>query len=309
MRYFLKVICVAPLCLTLYSLSGCRSTIHIESTESFPTPSKSLALSIKENITPSPPPLEQKSGSQKSDNKDIEVSEIETNNLSLEKEFRISSPLQGIEMDELDDINSNPFLFVGAGKDEGHHGTDFSFYQFKEFTKIEELPIQSIFSGDVSAIVKDRPPYGNMIMIETPISEFPDYFQSFLESYIMFENLPNFTNLQCPNYEMDKYDIRSEDLSLYVLYAHLYDPPIMEPGMSIHSGDLIGKVGNTGASGNPHLHLEIRLGPPNYQFPEMAHYDNGASTEEMHNYCLWRVSGYFFQIDPMEIIHLYLQNR
>jgi murein DD-endopeptidase MepM/ murein hydrolase activator NlpD len=68
-------------------------------------------------------------------------------------------------------------------------------------------------------------------------------------------------------------------------------------------------VGNSGLSGNPHLHLEFRIGPANFQFEEMAHYENNATNEEMENYCLWRVSGYFYTIDPMQIFEYYLQNR
>ncbi len=308
MRNYHKGLSVSILCLTIFLFTSCGPTIHFEATETFQTPTKSLTSSIKDVSTPSPPLIDQKHESAPTENPEKEVSEISTNNLTLEEQFMISSPLQGIELEELDGINSNPFFFAGTGKDEGHHGTDFSFYQFKEFSTIEELPIHSIFSGNVSSVVNDRPPYGNMIMIETLIKELPESLQSILKSYIMFEDLPNFTNLQCPKYELTE-NFHLDDLSIYVLYAHLYETPLLELGNSIDSGDQIGKVGNTGASGNPHLHLEFRLGPSNFQFSEMAHYDNGATTLEMHNYCLWRVSGYFFQIDPMEIIHYYLQNR
>lgn len=226
-----------------------------------------------------------------------------------DKELLISSPLQGFDLEELEKINSNPFLFLGPGKDEGHHGTDFSFYQYKNFSKIEELPVQSIFSGNVSSFVHDRPPYGNMIIIETPLSDLPDYLYLSSISDINFVDLPNSTNLNCPGYSEIDFKMKLNALSLYVLYAHLYEPPEFGLNQTIHSGDLIGKVGNTGASGNPHLHLEFRVGPTGVQFNEMAHYDNGATPEEMLNYCIWRVSGYFFQVDPMQFIQTYLQNR
>ncbi len=41
----------------------------------------------------------------------------------------------------------------------------------------------------------------------------------------------------------------------------------------------------------------------------MAHYDNTATQDEIYNYCLWRVSGFFYQIDPAATIEFYLQNR
>ena len=44
------------------------------------------------------------------------------------------------------------------------------------------------------------------------------------------------------------------------------------------SGNIIGQVGNTGYSGNPHLHLEMRIGPKSATFQNMAHYDNSVTS-------------------------------
>ncbi|MDE6310437.1 MAG: M23 family metallopeptidase [Muribaculaceae bacterium] len=53
-------------------------------------------------------------------------------------------------------------------------------------------------------------------------------------------------------------------------YAHLSEIDV-RPGQTIHRGDLIGKVGNTGKSTGPHLHYEVRLkGQP--QNPVYYHY-------------------------------------
>jgi murein DD-endopeptidase MepM/ murein hydrolase activator NlpD len=43
----------------------------------------------------------------------------------------------------------------------------------------------------------------------------------------------------------------------FVIYAHL-DEVLCKPGDKVKAGDLIGKVGSTGNSTGPHLHLELR---------------------------------------------------
>ena len=65
--------------------------------------------------------------------------------------------------------------------------------------------------------------------------------------------------------------------------------------------EAIGAVGTTGNSVNYHLHLEMRIGPSDAMFSSMAHYMNNATNEEMHNYCVWRVSGVFQMLDPMQL--------
>lgn len=224
-------------------------------------------------------------------------------------QINLVSPLEGFELEELKEIVSNPFIYAGDGKDEGHHGTDFSFYQYKSFEKIENLPVNSMTSGRVRSVINDRPPYGNMVMVETPFSLLPVFLQNHLLSLQPESEIPFHTNLSCPDFQFDENSQISGSLSLYILYAHLYSPTEVLIGSQIHSGNPIGNVGNTGSSGNPHLHLEFRIGPSGYNFEEMSHYDNTASQNEIYNYCLWRVSGLFYQIDPMESIELYLQNR
>jgi hypothetical protein len=45
----------------------------------------------------------------------------------------------------------------------------------------------------------------------------------------------------------------------------------------------------------------MRVGPPGMSFPSMAHYDASASELEMATYCLWRISGQFVPLDPIEL--------
>lgn len=232
-----------------------------------------------------------------------------TNDTSSSIETDLLSPLEGVKLDELTEIVSNPFVYTGDGKDDGHHGTDFSFYQYKSFEKIENLPVLSITTGRVSSVINDRPPYGNMVMVETHLSSLPDFLQNYLLQFLPETEIPFHTNLSCPDFQFEKNSQISDHFSLYILYAHLSIPPDWQIGSQVNIGNTIGAVGNSGSSGNPHLHLEFRLGPSDHSFEEMAHYDNTASENEISNYCFWRVSGLFYQVDPMEIIKYYLQNR
>ena len=63
-------------------------------------------------------------------------------------------------------------------------------------------------------------------------------------------------------------------------------------------GELIGATGDTGNALNPHLHVEMRVGPAGANFESMAHYESRASDVEMASYCQWRVSGEFVLVDP-----------
>ncbi len=222
---------------------------------------------------------------------------------------QFSSPLEGIPLEELSQIVSNPFVYAGDGKDEGHHGTDYSFYQYKTIKSIENLPVLSITSGKVRSVLNNRPPYGNTILIETPLSSLPGFLINYLQGQYPASDVPYYTNLSCPEFNLIENLKNSSSLSLYVLYGHLFSPPAVKIDTLILSGEKIGEVGNSGYSGNPHLHLEFRIGPSGYSFAEMAHYDNAASQDEIYNYCLWRVSGLFYQVDPMDTIEFYLQNR
>ncbi|KAA3644794.1 MAG: hypothetical protein DWQ07_15420 [Chloroflexi bacterium] len=50
--------------------------------------------------------------------------------------------------------------------------------------------------------------------------------------------------------------------SLYILYAHLKNPPPVFSGKFVNANDVLGEVGSTGQSTGPHLHLEARFGEP-----------------------------------------------
>lgn len=214
--------------------------------------------------------------------------------------FQASSPLAGFSLADLAAIVTNSFQAPRPGWDNGHHGTDFAFYRYGTLTGMESIPVLSVLPGQVAASVHDRPPYGNMLIIETPVDGIsasilsPDLQAT---PFIQASSTP----LTCPADTFIPIANQS-GFSYYLLYAHLKNPPGLLVGEQVQSGQEIGEVGNTGNSGNPHLHLEVRLGPVGMRFAGMSHYNAAASQEEMKNYCSWRVSGNFRMLDPMEFL-------
>jgi len=213
--------------------------------------------------------------------------------------FEIVSPLESIPTEDLFKIVSNPFLNPSKGQDDGHQGVDFSFYTYKEFSSINNHPINSIFPGKISSVINDRPPYGNAVIIETNLDLILEKYVDLIQNLNLADEIRINSNLNCPEYLTKSKNFSTSEESLYVLYGHLLNKPQFSINDEVIQGHLIGNVGNTGMSGNPHLHLETRIGPAHATFNEMAHYDNSATTEEMTNYCLWRVSNYFKLFDPM----------
>ena len=214
----------------------------------------------------------------------------------------ISSPLEDIEIKELPTIISRPFSMPIPGKDDGHHGVDLSFYAYKNRNGISGLPVLSIFPGKVSSIIYDRFPYGNTVIIETKLENISkDLFKDveLPPSNTLYQPA---TALNCPD-DLNGYDLSEDNLSFYILYAHLKNNPSLELNETVDQGQVIGQVGTTGFSTVPHLHLEMRIGPSDFNFNSIAHYVNDVSEEEIRNYCIWRVSGIFKLLDPMTLLN------
>ncbi len=213
----------------------------------------------------------------------------------------ICSPLDGITLEELPGIISNPFDRPLPGRDDGHHGVDFAFWSYKHWSGMAGLQILSVLPGTVAATIQNRKPYGNAIMIETKLENLPKDWQPPLPLLTPQPTVQPHPALTCPTVTFNP-ALGVPERSLYLLYAHMQEPAQFDIGQNIACGQVIGKVGTTGSSVNDHLHLETRMGPSNIQFGNMLFYDTGGTPEDYHDYCTWRVSGLFQMFDPMLLL-------
>lgn len=214
----------------------------------------------------------------------------------------VCSPLKGEPLEALSSpgLLKNPFAAPRPGYDDGHPGIDLAFWSRANGKPMQGLPVHSILSGIVAMTIDNRQPYGNAVVIETSLTPTSHSWLKRLISTTPTQLPQPSFSLSCPDYSDFKFD--SQETSLYVLYAHLNQTPTIDVGDTVVCAQPIGEVGTTGRSVNPHLHLEIRLGPAGMRFASMAHYDPGASQDELRSYCLWRVSGAFPPLDPTPFI-------
>lgn len=215
----------------------------------------------------------------------------------------LCSPIAEIPIEDMPDLISNPYNPPPPGSDAPHQGIDFAILRPGTGMAISGAEVQAVIEGRVAGVTSQRFPYGNSILVETPVVLLPDSWSAGLD----FPDIQTTTTanpaLTCPEAGLQPtWDLSSH--SIYILYAHLLEPPLLEIGDTIACGDMLGQIGESGNALHPHLHLEIRLGPGGATFPSMAHYDNSASQLEMQAYCLWRVSGLFQVIDPDRFLEL-----
>ena len=201
--------------------------------------------------------------------------------ISNSDHFIICSPLAGETIDSLWEIISDPYHPPPPGRDERHHGVDFAYYRRGDRMSIEGVAIQAILVGTVAAVIDNRLPYGNMIIIETSGEIFPNPINELLGL--------------------------GPGESIYHLYAHMQSKPVFRVGEWVACGDDLGQVGTTGYNiVEPHLHLETRIGPEGQVFDNMAFYDTRATQAEIDAYLRWRVGGEFQHFDPMRLFEIYL---
>ncbi len=224
-----------------------------------------------------------------------------------ESNIQISSPLEGFNISELQELISQEFKAPPPGEDSGHHGVDFAFWSRGDKHILGD-PILAVFPGKVAmADSQEKPPYGFAIMVESPLDTIP---QNLIQA-IKIPTQPIGTTinnkLNCPDTSRDQWNSTSK--SLYTLYGHMISAPSLKPGDSIQIGQTIGYVGNSGYSSAPHLHLEMRIGPSGVSFANMGHYDPITTEEDRHNYCNWRISGVFQMFNPMDLFRASLISK
>lgn len=218
---------------------------------------------------------------------------------ALTPAFSICSPLEDYSLDQMAGLVSNPFHPPPPGSDDPHQAVDLADRQPDSQIALAGRVVQAVLGGSVAAVIQDRFPYGSALLVETPLEKLPNDLPAALgltePASTPFPNL----NLNCPEVVQRNWQA---DQSLYLLYAHLQQAPTLRPGDAVACGQALGFVGDSGNALNPHLHLEVRLGPSGARFGSLAHYDNSATLEEMDNYCTWRVRGVFSLVDPMRLL-------
>jgi len=189
--------------------------------------------------------------------------------------FQICSPLERVEIDDLDCIISSPYDPPPMGKDDRHQGVDFSYHHWINTGSVHGVIVQSVFPGKVIASLEDTFPYGNLIIVETSYDLLPKEIRDSL--------------------------IISTDHSLYLLYAHLDGRPWSALGQSVVPCQSLGLVGKSGNAIVPHLHFEARVGRSGATFTGLSRFTDEASDIEKENYILWRKSGRFIHFNPMDL--------
>ena len=190
--------------------------------------------------------------------------------------FVLCSPLSLHPLEELPQIIGDPYRPPPPGREERHHGVDFAYYHWRDRDTMLGEPVQAVLAGKVATVLDDLYPYGNMVIVETP--------QEFLPEDLI-------ERLQF-----------SQGESLYLLYAHMNQTPLVTLRDAVEACQPLGEVGMSGNTDIPHLHLETRIGPAGTVFESMRFYSTRASVEEMENYVLWRTSGVYRHFDPMDLL-------
>lgn len=210
---------------------------------------------------------------------------------------QVCSPLAGTSFDLLAGMVVNPYHPPPPGSDDPHQGLDLAQVSGTDGIALAGMSVQAVLAGRIAGLAVDRFPYGNMLIIETPLQDLAlDVPPSLNLPTPLPARLPPGT-LSCPDLTVLP-SAAGEPRSLYILYAHMQRPGEVGLGDEIQCGQEIGRIGDSGNALNPHLHIEVRIGPANLTFPSMAHYDPSADADEMAAYCAWRVSGVFQTINP-----------
>ncbi len=216
--------------------------------------------------------------------------------------LQICSPLEGFALGELSGLVSNPYHPPAPGSDDPHQGVDLADLLPGSQVAVTGRQVHAVLAGEVVMLQDDRFPYGRAVLVETPLNQLPSDWNAGLNLPTPDPSPPP-SSLSCPAGGEVTW-AQTGERSLYILYAHLESSADLQPGDLVTCGQMLGTLGMSGNALNPHLHLEMRVGPSNARFSGMAHYDNSASNTEMANYCAWRVGGLFQLLDPLAVLAL-----
>lgn len=242
-------------------------------------PSETPALLVLRHATASPTPaLTQVVNSSKPTALQAAPTRVApTSTVTPYPQVSVCSPLADYPLEKLSKIVSDPYHPPPMGSDERHQGVDFVYHRMAGMTiSILGVQVNSVLPGRVAAALSDTFPYGNLVITETPYAWLPP---AWIEKFAIQENQ-----------------------SIYILYAHLLETPAVSLGDAVAGCQAIARVGKSGNTDAPHLHLETRLGPAGATFPSMAGLLAEVSDEERANYKLWRTSGTFLHFDPMRLL-------
>ena len=205
------------------------------------------------------------------------VSMVPTPDGNSSRSVTLCSPLAEFPRENLSKIISTAYSPPPLGWDDRHHGVDFVYHRLAGVDRtILGVGVQAVLSGWVAAAIEESFPYGNLVIIETP------------------------WKLLSP--EMADELVINEDQSLYHLYAHLLETPVINIDQPVDACDLIGYVGASGNTEAPHLHFETRIGLSGGRFPVMNAFLEGVTEEERQNYNLWRTSKQYNHFNPMILL-------
>jgi murein DD-endopeptidase MepM/ murein hydrolase activator NlpD len=215
---------------------------------------------------------------------------------------KVCSPLEGISLTDLNSIITQPFKTPRPKNDDGHTGVDFSFFRFNDIVGIEGLPVDAVLPGEVVTVINDKDPYGYALIVETPLKELDPALAAVLSLPEVQPTVAPDPRVNCPAGGELTFTLSDTERSVYTLYGHLQEMPIVQVGDQVTCGQQLGLVGNSGMSSNAHLHFETRVGPSGARFESMAYYTLQSSEAERYNYCVWRVSNLFQLFEPMILL-------
>lgn len=214
--------------------------------------------------------------------------------------FQTCSPLNDVAPEQIPTLVTNPYNPPPPGRDDPHAGVDLADMIPGSRVAVSGRAVHAVLSGEVAAVVRDRFPFGNALIVETPLDALPASFLQALPVPTLAPTPAGKRALVCPAFKVPAaWDFSRR--SLYLLYAHMQEDPAFQPGDKVQCGQALGKVGKSGNALNPHLHLEARVGPAGARLGSLSHYIDSATLEELSAYCTWATSGMFQVMDPLRL--------